>query len=611
MKPIVSTSVFYEIIVAVCLFGYPPFIQAQSSCKVIFKVDMSAVKDQIRDKQTVGIRGSLAPLSWEQTFSLSDEDEDGIFTGILSFPSTDTPLEYKYVYGNTTWELSHEGNRRLSLSSGQTLSQKDTWNYTFAVGQDQLASYQISANQLQEEVALMRKAYTELHPGLYRYTDSLSMEKHFDALSLYFQQPRTLKEAYKAYSQLLAKIRCGHTYANFWNQTTATKQALIVNDDKIPFTFRLQGKRMFVDKNASEEERLTPGTEIFSLNGVPVPTILDSLLTVVKGDGFRNEKRLYDLQVNGISKYEAFDVYYPLFFPVSDNVYELVVKQPESNSSLSIQVAAITPAVRRERLSSEYPDMDDSPEALWKFRLIDEQTAYLKLGTFVMWNSQLNWKKFLRESFASLKEQKIPNLIIDIRGNEGGLDAVNEELGKYLISQKVNLPMYKSRLGYQSVPASLKPYLSTWDSKFMDLGNRVLPAEGRLYRWKNEEDEVQKLSPRKEAYTGKIYLMVDAGNSSATFYLAKIAKQNKLATLVGSETGGNLKGINGGIIFFMRMPHSQIEMDIPVMATFPHSPQPDAGIRPNIEINFNPEDLARGIDSELNAVLKLIKAQSP
>ncbi|MBK8045355.1 MAG: hypothetical protein IPK21_23490 [Haliscomenobacter sp.] len=36
----------------------------------------------------------------------------------------------------------------------------------------------------------------------------------------------------------------------------------------------------------------------------------------------------------------------------------------------------------------------------------------------------MNWRKFLQDAFSALQKQAIPNLVIDIRNNEGGADEV-------------------------------------------------------------------------------------------------------------------------------------------------------------------------------------------
>jgi C-terminal processing protease CtpA/Prc len=72
------------------------------------------------------------------------------------------------------------------------------------------------------------------------------------------------------------------------------------------------------------------------------------------------------------------------------------------------------------------------PDALWEFKLLDQQTAYLKTGSFVTSKMQMNWKSFLKESFRQISDKQAKYLIIDIRDNEGGDDEVSLELARYL-----------------------------------------------------------------------------------------------------------------------------------------------------------------------------------
>ena len=40
----------------------------------------------------------------------------------------------------------------------------------------------VTARQLQDDFAIMKQAYQQLHPGLYRFTDKAMMDRHFDTL---------------------------------------------------------------------------------------------------------------------------------------------------------------------------------------------------------------------------------------------------------------------------------------------------------------------------------------------------------------------------------------------------------------------------------------------
>ncbi len=129
-----------------------------------------------------------------------------------------------------------------------------------------------------------------------------------------------------------------------------------------------------------------------------------------------------------------------------------------------------------------------------------------------------------------------------------------------------------------------------------------------FYTWKNTEPRDTEFAVSGNAYQGKIYLLVNSANSSATYYLASFLKQNGLATLVGQETGGNRRGLTGSQMFFLRLPNSKIEIDIPLIGTYPLGPQPDQGLLPDVYVKPSVEDVARGIDAEMEVVKRLIGA---
>jgi hypothetical protein len=75
---------------------------------------------------------------------------------------------------------------------------------------------------------------------------------------------------------------------------------------------------------------------------------------------------------------------------------------------------------------------------------------------------------------------------------------------------------------------------------------------------------------------------------------------------VGETTGGSKKGINGGNIFFLRLPNSRIEVDIPVYGSFNNDAK-DEGIAPDVFIPRTITGVREGIDVQLTELLKRIQ----
>ena len=231
------------------------------------------------------------------------------------------------------------------------------------------------------------------------------------------------------------------------------------------------------------------------------------------------------------------------------------------------------------------------------------KVGYLRLGTYVTYKMEMDWKGFLKDAFTQMDEQGAEHLILDIRGNGGGMDEVNEALNQYLVQQPARQSTSQTRLAFDIVPGSLRPYLSTWDNSIFDLRKRVEASGEGYFVEKRARQSERKYTPGRKAWKGKTWLLTDAANSSATFYTAQFCKENQMATLVGEPTGGNQKGITGGMMFFLRLPNSGIEIDIPILGSFPTETRPDAGIEPNILIETNASDIAQGIDPVLARVL--------
>lgn len=77
--------------------------------KVTFELDMR----KVMEFETVGIRGDIKPLSWQETVGLKDEDRDSIYTATLEFDTASNQLNFKFVINGEEFELEGQNNRVL------------------------------------------------------------------------------------------------------------------------------------------------------------------------------------------------------------------------------------------------------------------------------------------------------------------------------------------------------------------------------------------------------------------------------------------------------------------------------------------------------------------
>jgi hypothetical protein len=481
----------------------------------------------------------------------------------------------------------------------------------------------LEGGAIREDIAVLRRVYTELHPGLYRYNSSEQIAKGFDDLETRLGSGATVGETYLEISRFVSTIRCGHTYANFFNQKKPIREAVLEGQTRVPFAFRWVQGRMIVTEAWSGNATLVRGTEVLSINGVSSGRILSELLPLARADGANDAKRRQMLEVSGRERWEAFDIFFPLVFPWKGDELDLRVKTP-SGGEAEIRVRALTRAERDALVkAATQPDVsagaNDASRPLpsgfngWEYQVLPGNAAMLRMDGWALFNTDWKWADFLNKVMDDAIERGVTDLIIDIRANEGGLDCGDVLLSR-LIDRELVLPAIDRRVRYRKIPDDLSKYLDTWDDSFRNWGERAKDPKDGMFTLANEpgDPSTVTIAPTGRRFAGKVWVLVGATNSSATFQFAYVIQQTKLGTLVGEPTGGNLRGINGGSFFFVRLPRTGIEVDLPLVALFPSRKPgeafpPDAGLDPDIRVDTTAGDIAAGRDAAFERVLELIR----
>lgn len=457
----------------------------------------------------------------------------------------------------------------------------------------------VSAADLRGDIAILRRAYETLHPGLYRYATPAEMNARFDALAASWSKASSTTDAYLSLSRFLATVKCGHTYANFFNQKKAVAEPLFAGRDKLPFHFRWIDGRMIVIAHGGDLPR---GSEIVSIDGKPARQILNDLMPFARADGSNDAKRVAQLSVQGFDKIETFDVFFALTRNKPGQPFNITARLP-SGQTRTLSLTPIDLAARRAQMKQT----TDDNAVQWTLSFDAGNVARLTMPNWALYDSKWDWRAFLDNAFHELAGRNTRALIVDLRGNEGGLDCGDEILAR-CIDQPLARAAYERRVRYRRVPADLEPHLDTWDPSFKDWGSDAQPLDDRFFRLIEKDGESRAaIAPKGPRFKGRLIVVVDSSNSSATFQFAQAVRANRLGQLIGEPTGGNLRGINGGAFFFLRLPASGLEADLPLIGTFPATPQPDAGIVPDIIVADTQQDIAAGRDAVLERALNLAR----
>lgn len=459
------------------------------------------------------------------------------------------------------------------------------------------ASLRAAPGGLRGDLTIMRSAL-RLHPGLHRYASPARVEDRLARLEQHFVGAPDLEQRYLILSRFLASIRCGHSWCNFFNQAEPVAASLFDRPTRLPFHFAWIGRRMIVLRDPAGLG-LAPGSEIVSVNGVPAGAILSALLPYARADGHNDAARVALLGVGGTEEIETFDVFHGLLYgPPRGGMHQVKVRRP-GGGQRDEEVPAIGLAARRAQRHG-LKAQPGSPA--WDWTVRPDGIALLTMDSWALYDSDWDWRGWLADRLSSLAGAK--GLIVDLRSNEGGLDCGDALLAR-LAEAPIPLPPFERRVRFRRTPAELDPYLDTWDRSFRTLGEAGEPIGGGFLRLREEEGD-RAIRPEGPRLALPVAALVGPANSSATFRFAEKARATGLVRLFGQATGGNRRGLNGGAYFFVRLPASGLEFDLPLIGYFPPGSPPDSGVEPDVAIAVTPADIASGRDPAMAAAARWI-----
>ena len=468
------------------------------------------------------------------------------------------------------------------------------------------AQQRFTPQQLQADLAVLQKIYKSLHPGLYKYADSATIDGYFADCQRELSQPRTLPETYLSLMKLTARFKCGHSYPNFYNQDKAVK-VLFEGPTSLPIWFRwVEGKLLVTH---SIEANIPVGAVVSAIDNVPAAQIVAKMLPLVRADGANDGKRRDLLRVRG-QYFEYFDVLLPLLFPTEKTTRELTFSGGV-NWAKRTQVRVI-PTINHAERDRQIRQNDTAlPDSAIRFSWVDAQTARLEINTLAGWDNKVNFGKFYDAAVTEFTRKQGRNLIIDLRTCEGGDLWNGKQLIRHLITAPITINEQQDAWAYVSMDSSLSQHIDNqwaYPNRYRNADDFVKLPSG-LFR--NKKDGTgQRLDPSPNHLSGRIFLLTSATNSSAAWQMATVFREHNLATLVGQETGGNQKGITAGALFFMRLSNTGIEVDVPLigMDYADAARRPDAGLKPDVLVVPTIAAARQGIDREMQAVQKLIAA---
>jgi len=446
------------------------------------------------------------------------------------------------------------------------------------------------------DVAILRQAWETMHPGVYRYSTPREVSARLDGLARAWAAPGSFRDRFLALTRVTASLKCGHTYPSPYNSSDATVARIYPDRALVPFLFRWIDGAMVVIRDDSGAGLFPRGSVVTAIDGVSTRTLLAKLTPLARADGSNLAKRVSLMEARGEDRYETFDIHLPLVLPLKDHAAFTLA------DGRVVRAPLLTLADRRAGFSASVEVAKDANP--WTLTKGEDGVHRLTMPGWALYDSSFDWRTWLGGVMDDLAGDGARGLIVDLRGNEGGMDCGNVIISR-LIDRDLALSRDQRWTRYRTAPEALRPHLKTWDRSFLDWGEAAVPSQERpgFYRLTRYDENGKSglIQSEGRRFRGRVAVLCDASNSSATFGFDQTCKDNGLATLIGQTTGGNRRGINGGAFFFLQLPASRLEVDLPLIASFPTTPQPDAAIEPDLAVATTARDIATGRDPQMLA----------
>ena len=488
----------------------------------------------------------------------------------------------------------------------------------------------LTAEEARADIALVRQAMEEMHPGLTRHATRTEIDAAWRKLEAAANKPISELDLYREISLALAVIRCDHTKSEYSQALEAYRRE---QPTHLPFRFRLfegeDGLRMFV-ASSDPMQPLPFGAEILTINDEPVTKLITTLGQVVAIDGRTEHVRRIKLQNDSDLMGNDFDHYWPAFFGFPAEWRLSLREQPGVTASKRV----LKPVSFTTWLTLPWPARyrEEFYQGItWR---LAGKSAVLKINTFVNYRNPVDAQALLSAFFRtanivrnspgatseSLRDplrgpasvprtdasRKVEHLIIDLRDSGGGSNDAVHALAAHIVDQPVT---WTRRQSVKALKAGAwVKHTERWDGGPSEYSLSEADYEKAADGLWDRKAVPPPIAPAPDRFAGRVTVLTGpTNNSGATMLIAKLKDLGRVR-LVGEATGGSAEGPTAGNLLMLRLPASGILVRVPLIFSRMdvRAFEPRLGVKPDVEVKQTLADFLAGKDS----VMEWVRAEA-
>ena len=427
--------------------------------------------------------------------------------------------------------------------------------------------------QMEEDLFFLSEKLESQHAGLRRFTSAEEFDDVLtDALYRIGEGANEL-EFYRILARVVSRVRCGHTRVR---SSRSQREAWVANSGLLPFEVHWIGEQAWVLSTIGDKVPLRPGQEIASIDGRTMREIRSLAFEHLFDDGFIESGKERELE-------ERFSQHYAL----------LVDDPREARRVHSVRLAGSIEAIEVEGISLQAYEARPARAAARPFMelsAVTKDTSRLYVREFDdPGGGEADFPTQLERHFAQMKKDGTANLILDLRGNGGGVDMYGALLVSYLSPKPFRY--------FDNIRVT---------ADYEGVGD-VVERDG--VRYVTAHPGLQEQQPAENRFNGRVFIITDGWTFSTAADVAAVSHHSGLATFVGEETGGGYDGNTSGSSIRLTLPNSGLEVGVPqwmyTTANVGHD-HFGRGVPPHHAIRPSIDDVLKGRDAEVQEVLERI-----
>ncbi|GAC1416659.1 MAG: S41 family peptidase [Flavisolibacter sp.] len=462
-----------------------------------------------------------------------------------------------------------------------------------------------SPQQLRTDYTIFRKVLEESHPGLYWYTPKDSLDYYFDWGALQIKDSLSEIKFRNLLSYVLAGIKCGHTTVRA--SSNWSKHFEPMKFSSFPLNIKLwPDTAVVVSSLNTGDATVSRGDVLQSIDGMPMRVVVDSFFHFLSADGFNTTHKYQTLSNPGV-----FRSMYNNIFGVKQKVE--IAFMDTSGIFKKAFIPYFNPQADSQKLKppTHFPSLNKKLRREILLRLNRTikydtllHTGFMELNSFSKGNKL---RGFFRKAFRKLNEEKITDLVIDLRGNGGGSVVLSNLLTRYIAEKpfKILDSLYalkrSSKYGrYQQGYLFNHLFLMFMTHKRSDGNYHFTYFEKKYFKPK-----------KKTRFKGMVYILTSGNTFSAATIFCKTIERQDNVTIVGEETGGGAYGNNAWLIPDIILPNTKVRFRLPLFRMVVDKDEVKGrGVVPTIQVNPSVRAIRRNIDFKMEKLIEMIRQKS-